>query len=351
MAKKEMIEGNVAMAEAALRGGCRFFAGYPITPQSPFLEYLSWRMEEVGGVFVQAESEISSSNMIMGASGAGARACTATAGMGISLMMEALSWTIAGEYPAVVVHLQRGGAGASGGGPSQSDYNYVTKTMGHGGFPPYVLAPSTVQEAADMLYDAFDFADKYRTIVLILTDGMIGQVMEPVEFAPFKTDFPEKPWAVSSDASGRKPNIINPISDINQYGPPSNRRFEAKYKKWEEEEVQVEEYFMEDAQTVLIAYGTAARIARGAIDNLRAEGKKVGLFRLKTLFPFPAKEIRTFNSKKVKNILVAELAVPAQMYLDVERANLGRIPIHLLDRSWGEIFSTEEIQSELNRLI
>lgn len=351
MAKKEMIEGNIAMAEAALRGGCRFFAGYPITPQSPFLEYLSWRMEEVGGEYVQAESEVASSNMIMGASGAGARACTATAGMGLSLMMEALSWTTAGEYPAVVVHLQRGGAGASGGGPSQTDYNYVTKTLGHGGLPPYVLAPSSVQEAADMLYDAFDFADKYRCVVFILTDAMVGQVMEPVEFKPFKTEFPVKPWAVSADLKDRKSNIINPIADMNQYGPPSNRRFEARYKKWEKEEVQYEEYFMKDAETVLIAYGTAARIARGAIDNLREEGKKVGMFRPITLVPFPVYHIRTFDTEKIKNILVSEIAVPAQFYLDVERANLNRIPLHLFDRSWGEIFTTEEIETELRKLL
>ena len=350
MAKKEMMEGNVAMAEAAMRGGGNFFAGYPITPQSPFMEYLSTRMYELGREFIQAESEVASINMVMGAAGAGSRALTATAGMGLSLMMEGASWIAAGELPAVIVHLQRGGAGASGGGPSQSDYNYVTKTIGHGGYHPYVLAPSTVQEAVDLMYGAFDFADKYKCIVFFLTDAMVGQVMEPVELPPFKKEFSPKPWAVCG-CEGRTQNVINPITDMNMYGPPSNRRQQTMYEKWEREELKVEEYCMEDAETVLIAWGTAARIARGAIDNLRAEGKKVGLYRPITLFPFPCQHIRNFDPAKIKNILVAEVAVPAQTYPDVERAIQGRIPLHLLDRSWGEIFTTEEVEAELRKLL
>jgi len=350
MAKKEMLEGNVAMAEAAIRGGCRFFAGYPITPQTPFMEYLSWRMQEVGGEFIQAESELGSMNMVMGASGAGARACTATAGMAFSLMMESASWATAGELPAVIVHLQRSGAGAGGLAPSQTDYNYVTKTIGHGGLHAYVLAPSSVQEAADMVYNAFDFADQNRCLVLIVTDAQVGQVMEPVEFGPFKTEFPEKPWAVGPHKE-RKPNTINPITDMEQFGAPSFRRFEAKYKRWEEEEVQYEEYCMEDAETVLIAWGTAARIGRGAIDNLREQGVKAGMLRPITLYPFPTKKIRSFDPEKVKNVLVAEVSVPAQMHHDVEFALQGRIPLHLLDRSWSEIFSTEDIEEALRKLI
>jgi 2-oxoglutarate ferredoxin oxidoreductase subunit alpha len=213
-----------------------------------------------------------------------------------------------------------------------------------------VLAPSSVAEAADMLYKAFDFADKYKCIVFILTSAMVSQIMEPVEMPPFKTEFPEKPWKVTGN-EGRKPNCINPISDMNMYGPPSNRRHQAMYEKWERDELQVEEYCMDDAETVLIAWGTAARIARGAIDNLRAEGKKVGLYRPITLFPFPFNKIRNFDPNKIKNILVAEVAVPAQTYCDVERALLGRIPLHLFDRSWGEIFTTEEVEAELRKLI
>ncbi len=347
---KEMMEGNIAMAEMAIRGGCRAFFGYPITPQSPFLEYMSERMREVGGEFCQCESEIASSNMLMGAAAAGARVCTATAGMGVSLMMEALSWAGAGLYPGVIVFLSRGGAGASGGGPSQQDYNYFTKTMGHGGFPPYVIAPSTVQEAADIMYDAFDLADKYRTLVVVFTDAMVGQVMEPVELKPFKTEFPTKNYYVGYRSDGGDRRIIaNAIRDENKYGAPANRRFEAMYETWKNEEVKYEEYKTDDAEVILIAYGTAARICRGAIDDLREEGYKVGMFRPITLNPFPVHQIEAFDNSRIRQLVVAEVCVPPQMVNDVKLANAGRIPVASYAKSWSEIFSTEDVVAELKK--
>ena len=350
MAKREMMNGNVAMAESALRGGADFFAGYPITPQSPFTEYLSTRMEELGREFVQAESEVSSVNMLLGASAAGARAITATAGMGFSLMQEGISWMSAGRLPGIFVQLQRGGAGASGGGPSQTDYNLCTKTLGHGGNHAYVLAPETVQEAADLMYEAPEFADKYRCIVLFLSDGMVAQVMEPVELKEFKKLEP-RDYACCGKHGRDHNNMANQIMDWNLYGPPGNVVQEEMYKKWEEEELKLEEYYMDDAEVVLFAWGTAARIARGAIDNLREQGYKVGMLRPITLFPFPNKYLSELDPEKVKHLVVAEVAVPAQTFLDVDRAVKDRVPIHSFARAWGAIFSTEEVEEELKKYL
>lgn len=344
MAKKKLMSGNEAMAEAAVRAGCNFFSSYPITPQTSILEYLSTRMFEVGGEFVQAESEVAAINMIMGGCAAGGRVMTATAGMAVSLMMETLSWMVAAKYPGVVINLQRTGAGSGGIRPSQTDYHYATKSMGHGGLHAYVLSPETVQEACDLVYEAFEFAEKYRCLVYILTDSMVGQVLEPVSLPEFKTDLPERDWAARGKDNNPdgKTHKINIHTDMSLKNIQAYRGFEKMYETWEEEEVRYDEYCMEDADTVIVAWGMGARIARGAVDILRAEGHKVGMFRPITIYPFPKKQIRAWDPEKIKNIVVAEVAVPAQLYDDVDAAVQGRIPIHKCDCCWMNVFSEEE---------
>lgn len=349
MAKKELMSGNQAMAEAAVRAGCNFFSSYPITPQTSILEYLSTRMFEVDGEFVQAESEVAAINMVMGASAAGARVMTATAGMAVSLMMETLSWMVGARYPGVVINLQRTGAGSGGILSSQTDYHYATKSMGHGGLHAYVLSPASVQEACDLVYEAFQFAEKYRCLVYILTDSMVGQVLEPVALPEFKTEFTKRDWIARGNASGEthKLNIHTDMSikDIKAY-----RAFESMYETWEDEEVRYEEYCMEDADTVIVAWGMGARIARGAVDILRSEGKKVGLFRPITIYPFPKKQMKEWDPDIIKNIVVAEVSVPAQMYDDVDYAIGGRIPIHKCDCCWMNVFSEEDIADRVREI-
>ena len=334
MAKKELLSGNVAMAEAAIRAGCNFFASYPITPQTTLLEYMSTRMYEVDREFIQAESEIGAINMVMGASAAGGRAMTATAGMAVSLMMETLSTLVAGKFPSVVINIQRTGAGAGGIKSSQTDYHYATKSMGHGGLHAYVLSPGDVQEAADLVYDAFAFAEKYSCLVYILTDAMVAQVRE---------------GAAQGNTTGvaKRINTINRMDLRNLQG---YREFEAMYETWKEKEVRYEEYCMEDAEVVLVACGMSARIARGAIDNLRSEGIKVGLFRPITLYPFPTAQIRNFAERGVKAVLTAEVAIPMQMVDDVDAALMGKLPSHRLDCCWTNVFTTEDIEAKLREI-
>lgn len=349
MTKKELMSGNEAMAEAAVRAGCDFFASYPITPQTSILEYLSTRMFEVGGEFVQAESEIAAINMVMGASAAGGRVMTATAGMAVSLMMETLSWMVAARYPGVVINLQRSGAGSGAIKSSQTDFHYATKSMGHGGLHAYVLSPASAQEAADMVYDAFEFAEKYRCLVYILTDSMVGQVLEPVTLPEFRTALPARDWCVSGN-EGRKARKLNVHCDMSHKNLATYRNFEKMYETWAKEEVKYEEYCMDDAETVIVAWGMGARVARGSVDILRAEGKKVGLFRPITLYPFPTEKMRSWDPAKIKNILVAEVAVPAQMYDDVDNAIRGKIPLHKYDCCWLNVFSEEDIADRARAL-
>ncbi len=349
MAKKELLSGNVAMAEAAIRAGCNFFASYPITPQTTLLEYMSTRMYEVDREFIQAESEIGAINMVMGASAAGGRAMTATAGMAVSLMMETLSNLVAGKFPSVVINIQRTGAGAGGIKSSQTDYHYATKSMGHGGLHAYVLSPGDVQEAADLVYDAFAFAEKYSCLVYILTDAMVAQVMEPVELPPMLEGLPVREGAAQGNTTGvaKRINTINRMDLRNLQG---YREFEAMYETWKEKAVRYEEYCMEDAEVVLVACGMSARIARGAIDNLRSEGIKVGLFRPITLYPFPTAQIRNFAERGVKAVLTAEVAIPMQMVDDVDAALMGKLPSHRLDCCWTNVFTTEDIEAKLREI-
>lgn len=320
------MKGNEAMAESAIRAGARFFSAYPITPQTTFTEYMAKRMPEAGGVFIQSESELSAASMIIGASTACVRCLTATSGPGLSLMQESLSSLAAARLPCVLVDIQRVGGGQAGIVSSQMDYNLVTKSLGHGGLKGMVLAPSTCQEGVDLVYEAFDLADKYRVPVIILTDALTGQMAETVELKPFKTEFPDKSeYQLDGAGDAGRPRRI--ILDTNIYGPYNGDRNsnveyhlmedDKVYKSWDENEVRSEDYLMEDAEYVVITYGTTARIARTTIDELREEGYKVGMIRPITLVPFPKKRFEALDPAKVKGVLVTEMAIPMQFANDV----------------------------------
>jgi len=348
MAKK-LMKGCEAIGEAAVQCGCRLFFGYPITPQNEIPEYMSGRLPQVGGVFVQAESEVAASNMLYGAAGAGRRCFTSSSSPGISLMMEAMSYLAGAELPVVIVNIMRAGPGLGGILPSQSDYMQAVKGGGHGDYHVLVLAPSTVQEAADLTMEAFDLADKYRNPVMILGDGLIGQMMEPVEFKRRidPEDLPEKPWATTG-AVGRPPNIVNSLylraEDLEQH----NLALGAKYRAMEVE-VRHETYRTDDDPDVLIvAYGTVARIARTSIDSLREKGLKVGLFRPVTLFPYPAAALAAAASR-AKHVLVAELSM-GQMVEDVRAIVAGRVPVEFYGRVGGMVMSAEELADQVEKL-
>lgn len=348
MAKK-LLKGCEAIGEAAVQSGCRHFFGYPITPQNEIPEYMSGRLPQVGGTFVQAESEVAASNMLYGAAGAGVRVFTSSSSPGISLMMEALSYIAGAELPVVIVNIMRGGPGLGSIQPSQADYLQATKGGGHGDYRCLVLAPSTVQEAADLMQDAFDLADKYRNPVLVLGDGLIGQMMEPVEFKHSlkPEDLPPKEWA-STGCKGRAPNIINSLYLQPEDLEAHNLRLQAKFAKFTAE-TRYELYNAEGDYRVLIcAFGTVARIAKTAIENLREKGIQAALFRPITLYPFPEEALLKAASK-AKAVLVTELNA-GQMLEDV-KATLGReARISFYGRMGGMITTPEEIVAEVEKL-
>ena len=348
MAKK-LMKGCEAIGEAAVQAGCRLFFGYPITPQNEIPEYLSGRLPQVGGTFVQAESEVAAVNMLYGASGAGCRCFTSSSSPGISLMMEGISYIAAAELPVVFVNIMRGGPGLGGILPSQSDYFQATKGGGHGDYRLLVLAPSTVQEAADLMMEAFDLAEKYRNPVMILGDGLIGQMMEPVEFKKKvdPADLAEKPWATTG-AQGRAPNIINSLYLKGELLEQHNWDLVAKYTRMAQE-VRHETYLAdEDLDVLIVAYGTVARIARTSIDALRAKGLRVGLFRPVTLYPYPAEALRK-SSERAQRILVAELST-GQMVEDVRAVVAGRRPVEFFGRVGGMVMSAEELADQVEKL-
>lgn len=349
MAKK-LLKGCEAIGEAAVQSGCRHFFGYPITPQNEIPEYMSGRLPQVGGTFVQAESEVAASNMLYGCSGAGVRVFTSSSSPGISLMMEALSYIAGAELPVVIVNIMRGGPGLGGILPSQSDYFQAVKGGGHGDYRCLVLAPSTVQEAADLVQEAFELADKYRNPVLILGDGLIGQMMEPVEFKHSikPEDLPPKEWATTGCA-GRDPNIINSLFLQAEELEAHNWRLQKKYETMKVE-VRHELYNAEGGYDVLIcAFGTVARIAKTAIEALKEEGIKAALFRPITLYPFPDDALIE-AAGKAKAVFVTELNC-GQMVEDV-RALLGRnAPITFYGRVGGVVTTPEEIVSEVEKLV
>jgi 2-oxoglutarate ferredoxin oxidoreductase subunit alpha len=348
MAKK-LLKGCEAIGEASVQAGCRLFFGYPITPQNEIPEYMSGRLPQVGGTFVQAESEVAASNMLYGAAGAGCRCITSSSSPGISLMQEAISYIAAAELPVVFVNIMRAGPGLGGILPSQADYLQATKGGGHGDYRLLVLAPSTVQEAADLTMEAFDLADKYRNPVMILADGLIGQMMEPVEFKRHiePEDLPVKPWATTG-ARNRRPNIINSLYLKAEELEQHNWDLAAKYRDMRAE-IRSDTYRADDEMDVLIvAYGTVARIARSSIDVLRQKGLRVGLFRPVTLYPYPD-EALVQTALRARQVLVAELST-GQMVEDVRAFVQGRRPVEFFGRVGGIVMSAEELAEQVVKL-
>lgn len=333
--------GNEAIAEAAVRAGCRYYFGYPITPQNEIPEYMAKRLPEVGGAFLQAESELAAIYMVYGASGSGARVMTSSASPGVSLMQEGLSYLAAAELPAVIVNMMRGGPGLGGIHPSQSDYFQATKGGGHGDYRLLVLAPSTVQEAAQLTGDAFAIADAYLNPVMILGDGVLGQMMEPVQFEKeSESRMPVKDWALTG-ARGRAPNVVKSLNLDPAALEKHNQKLQGKYRRMVEEEVRFEAYMLEDAEIVIAAYGTTARIAKNAIQELRKKGIKAGMLRPITLFPFPAKQFSDI-ADRVGEILVIEMSM-GQMVEDVRLAVGDRARVEFYGRCGGMVPSFEEI--------
>jgi len=350
MAKK-LMKGCEAIGEAAVQAGCRLFFGYPITPQNEIPEYMSARMPMVGGTFVQAESEVAASNMLYGAAGAGCRVFTSSSSPGISLMMEGLSYIAGAELPVVIINIMRGGPGLGGILPSQSDYFQATKGGGHGDYRALVLAPSTVQEAADLVQDAFDLADRYRNPVLVLGDGLIGQMMEPVEFkrSVKPEELPEKPWATTGCA-GRKPNVINSLFLDPEKLEAHNWALHAKYLEMAKKEKRHETYQVDDGCDVLVvAYGTVARITKTAIDQAKERGLRLGLFRPITLFPYPSEALWA-AAEKSKAVLVSELST-GQMVEDVRAVVAGRRPVGFYGRVGGMVMGPDELLDEAEKLL
>ena len=291
MAEKVLMKGNEVLAESALRAGCRFFFGYPITPQTELAAYMSKRMPQEGGVYLQAESEIAAINMVYGAAAAGARVMTSSSSPGISLKGEGISYMAGADLPGVIINVQRGGPGLGGIQPSQADYWQATRALGHGDFQIIVYAPSTVQEMADYVYDAFDAADRYRVPVMILADGMLGQMMEPVVLPEPKNALPDKPWATCGHKNQRAHNVVNSLyltaDDLERLNV---ERF-ARYEDIKRDEQRAETFLTEDADVVVVAFGASARVARSAVVSAREAGIRAGLVRPITLWPFPARAI------------------------------------------------------------
>ncbi len=343
------MSGNDAIAEAAIQAGCRYYFGYPITPQNEIGERMSWRLPQVGGCFLQAESEISAIYMVFGAAGAGARVMTSSSSPGISLMQEGISYIAAAELPCVIVNMMRGGPGLGGIQPSQSDYFQATKGGGHGDYHLLVLAPSTAQEAVNLTLLAFDLADKYRNPVMILGDGNIGQMMEPVEFkSPEKQVVAKKDWTITG-AKNRPRNILKTLYLNPVVLEKRNLEIARKLDEAVKNEVRFESYMTDDAEIIIAAYGTVARIAKTAIKILREEGIRVGLLRPISLYPFPS-QVFAEAATKVKNILVVEMSL-GQMLQDIKLATCSKTTIHFYSRVGGMVPSFDEIVAQVQKIV
>ena len=341
MAEKVLMKGNEAIAEAAILAGCRHYFGYPITPQTEVAAYMAKKMPKIGGCFLQAESEVAAINMVYGVASTGKRVMTSSSSPGISLKAEGLSYMAGSDLPALVVNVQRGGPGLGGIQPSQSDYFQATKGGGHGDFKMIVLAPSTVQEMADLTIKGFDLAEKYRMTSMILADGTIGQMMEPVELSEVKVNDYDKSWAVTGTKCERKHNIINSLSLVAEELEKLNFARYEKYKAIEENEAMYEEYMMDDAEICVCAFGIAARVAKNAIVKAREQGIKVGLIRPITLWPFP-KDPLMKAADQVKSFISVELSM-GQMIEDVRSAIEYKKPVTLCNRAGGMIPSPEQV--------
>lgn len=354
--EKVFMKGCEAIAEAAVRSGLRYFAGYPITPQNEIPEYMSRRLPEVGGKFVQAESEVASINMVYGAASTGTRSMTSSSSCGISLMSEGVSYSAAARLPLVYVNVARGGPGVGAIQPAQQDYLQATKASGNGGFRMMVFAPYDVQEAVDMTYAAFDYAERDRNPVLVLTDGFVGTIMEPVVLPKARTEEEvkalkdaQRSWAFVGHAPSEKRAWIEPGHFALEANEAANIELAELYKTWDKD-VQVEEYLVDDAEIIIAAYGISARVAKSAVTLLRREGVKVGLIRPKTVHPFPYASFENLDFDRVKAILDVEMSIPAQMIWDVEYAVKGRVPITTSLRSGGNIIGRDQIIAAVKEL-
>ena len=336
--ERNLMKGNEALAEAAIRAGCKCFFGYPITPQTEISAYMAKRMPKVGGVFLQAESEIAAINMVYGCASSGVRCMTSSSSPGISLKSEGVSYMAGSDLPCVIVNVMRGGPGLGGIQPSQSDYWQATRALGHGDFQILVFAPSTVQEMADLMGRAFDEADKYRMPAMILADGLLGQMMEPVTFKVGEIqhhDASEKPWATNGHGTKRRHNIVNSLylqaEELERLNIERFERYETVKKELHEAEL----YKTEDADIVVAAYGSVARLAKAAVDRAREAGIKAGLVRPVTLWPFPVQEVRE-ACRNAKRVLCVEMSM-GQMIDDVKLALDCRIPVEFYGRTGGVV--------------
>jgi len=349
MHTKILMKGNEVIAEAAVQAGCRFYAGYPITPQNEIPEYMSRRMPEVGGNFIQAESELAAINMVYGASAAGVRSMTSSSSPGISLKQETISYLAGAELPAVVVNMQRGGPGLGNISGSQGDYFQSVKGGGHGDYKMIVYAPSSLQELWDLTMRAFDKADEYRNPVMILGDGVIGQMMEPFYPNPYRpSGLHEKTWILNG-CRGREPRVIKSLYMGDGELEMRNIMLQKKYRQIKNEETRFEQYYAEDSECIIVAFGIVARIALASIMRLRREGFKVGLFRPVTLSPFPEEELFLLAEEN-RRFLVIEMNA-GQMVEDVRLAINGRSAVFFYGRPGGALITPEDIETKIQQTI
>ncbi len=347
MSEKVLMKGNEAIAEAAIRAGCLHYFGYPITPQTELAAYMAKRMPKIGGTFLQAESEIAAINMVYGVSSAGKRVMTSSSSPGVSLKQEGISYIAGADLPALIVNVQRGGPGLGGIQPSQSDYFQATKGGGHGDYHLIVLTPASVQEMADLVSLAFDLADKYRMPAMLLADGTMGQMMEPVELPDEAPNMIEKPWAVTGTGMKREHNIVNSLYLVpEELEKTNNERFE-RYKYIEENEARYESFMMDDAEICVVAFGIAARVSRNAVVEARKQGIKVGMIRPITVWPFPKKPIAE-AADKVKSFISVELSM-GQMIEDIKLATNCKKPVDLCYRVGGMIPSPEQVLESIKK--
>lgn len=345
MSDKVLMKGNEAIAEAAIMAGCRFYFGYPITPQTEVAAYMARRMPQIGGTFLQAESEIAAINMVIGVSSAGKRVMTSSSSPGISLKSEGISYLAGCNLPALVVNVERGGPGLGGIQPSQSDYFQATKGGGHGDYRNIVLAPASVQEMASLTVKGFDLADKYRMTSMILADGTLGQMMEPVSLNVGDVKVYDKPWALTGTGCKREHNIVNSLSLLPEELEVWNLEKFDRYAQVEKNEVMYEEYLMDDAEICIVAFGIASRVSKNAIDEARARGIKVGLIRPITLWPFPSEALLK-AAAKAKAFISVELSM-GQLIEDVKLAINCSRPVSLCKRVGGMIPSPEEVLASI----
>ena len=350
MAERVLMKGNEALAEAAIKSGCRHFFGYPITPQTEVAAYMAKRMPKIGGSYLQAESEVAAINMVLGAASAGVRVMTSSSSPGISLKTEGISYIAGSDLPCLIINVQRGGPGLGGIQPSQADYWQATRATGHGDFHILVFAPATIQEMVDLVYTAYDKADEYRMPAMILADGMLGQMMEPVEFPEKEANHQiEKPWATTGHQNKRPHNIVNSLYlDPNELEQKVVERFK-RYEIIKEKEPMAEEYLVDDADIVLVSFGATARIVKSAVNSARSMGIKAGMIRPITLWPFPEKVMQK-AAKNASCFLSVEMSM-GQMVDDVRLAVNGEKPVYFFGRTGGIIPSPAEVLGEIQRIM